>query len=133
MVEPQIALKFYAFVGFVIFIFLAIILYVFYGNFSVSMLLLFLTFLLLAIISRSSRWLLERDEYKADIYSATRLRDIYAISHPSSIVNTTLGALEIIKMKLTFFEKLAFVIAGDYHPSDEDRVQTIRNKVDNHS
>ena len=130
MVEPQISIRFYG----ILVCILAVILFILVGTFVRNplavILAIVLVFFLLAVISRSFKWLLKKDEFNADIYSAFILRDHFSISHPSNVVRESLIALDNLMANLSFRYKFTFLVMGDYHPSDEERIQMVRTKVD---
>jgi Zn-dependent protease with chaperone function len=75
---------------------------------------------------------IQKDELKSDLFAAEVLKDGYAISKPSAIVDRLFKALTPAERHDSIGYRLLRLFFGGMHPEDEDRVGIIAKKVDQH-
>jgi len=73
---------------------------------------------------------IQKDELKSDSFAAEVLKDHYAISKPSEIVDRLLKAVTPAEKHDSIGYRLLRLFFGGMHPTDEDRVRRIAEKVD---
>ena len=73
---------------------------------------------------------IQKDEFRSDSIAAKTLRDAYAINKPSEVLDRLLKALTSSKEHDSVGYRLYGLFFGAMHPSDEERVRRIREKVD---
>jgi Zn-dependent protease with chaperone function len=69
------------------------------------------------------------DENEADEFATRTLKEKYSITRPSLVVADALKAVSE-KRSESIVDRFAVLFANDIHPTDEERIERIRKKVD---
>lgn len=96
--------------------------------YSNNSLITFISFFLPIFIFRK---FIGRDEFKADLWSAERLKKFYKIKHPSKIMEETIKEYRKNINKKNFLSKVR-TITGKiiwYHPQYEKRVKLVKERI----